>query len=168
MIKLNKSMVMSAGVPWCPRFVSSLPPRDGFWNSPSDHETWCIGCHTRIHVVHLAFTYYVGPSSVMCSELGLALPFPPMRVLEVHGHGLSVSCVKWPLSSSNKVPSFHHNTLNRIFSVVTTLPCSTPIFNSLTIVFGINVPLPSLPPPLLYPCYEDDIRYMCFMHWNFL
>ena len=104
MIKLNKSMVMSAGVPWCPRFMSSLPPRDGFWNSPSDHETWCIGCHTRIHVVHLAFTYYVGPSSVMCSELGLALPFPPMRVLEVHGHGLSVSCVKWPLSSSNKVP----------------------------------------------------------------
>jgi len=27
--------------------------------------------------IHLAFTYYVGPSSVVCNELGLASPFPP-------------------------------------------------------------------------------------------
>ena len=33
--------------------------------------------------IHLAFTYSVGPSSVVWSKLGLAPPFPPMRVLEV-------------------------------------------------------------------------------------
>ena len=32
--------------------------------------------------IHLAFTYSVGPSSVVWSELGPATPFPPMRVLE--------------------------------------------------------------------------------------
>ena len=46
--------------------------------------------------IHLAFTYSVGPSSVVWSELGRAPPFPPMRVLEVYGHGLSISYVKWP------------------------------------------------------------------------
>ena len=33
--------------------------------------------------IHLAFTYSIGPSSVVGIELGPALPFPPMRVLEV-------------------------------------------------------------------------------------
>ena len=33
--------------------------------------------------IHLAFTYSVGPSSVLWSELGPAPHFPPMRVLEV-------------------------------------------------------------------------------------
>ena len=34
--------------------------------------------------IHLAFTYSVGPSSVVwSSELGPAPPFPPMRVLEM-------------------------------------------------------------------------------------
>ena len=33
--------------------------------------------------IHLAFTYSSGPLSVVWSELGPALPFPPMRVLEV-------------------------------------------------------------------------------------
>ena len=32
--------------------------------------------------IHLAFTYFVGPLSIVWSELGPALPFPPMRVLE--------------------------------------------------------------------------------------
>ena len=40
---------MSVGVPWSPGFVSGLPPRGGFWNSPSDHETWSIGCHVGTH-----------------------------------------------------------------------------------------------------------------------
>ena len=31
--------------------------------------------------IRLPFTYYVGPSSVVWSELGPAPPFPPMRVL---------------------------------------------------------------------------------------
>ena len=34
--------------------------------------------------IHLAFTYSIGPSSIVWSELGLAPPFPPMRVLEVY------------------------------------------------------------------------------------
>ena len=33
--------------------------------------------------IHLAFTYSDGPRSVVCSELALTPPFPPMRVLEV-------------------------------------------------------------------------------------
>ena len=73
----------------------------GFENSPSDHETWSIRCHVGIHVdfhIHRAFTHCVGPSSVVWSELRPALPFPPMRVLEVQWRrGLSVSCVKSPL-----------------------------------------------------------------------
>ena len=63
-----------------------------FENSPSDHETWSIRCYIENHVhftsIHLAFTYAVGPSSVVGSKLGPAPPFPLMRVL---GHGLSVS-----------------------------------------------------------------------------
>jgi hypothetical protein len=46
--------------------------------------------------IHLAFTYSVGPSSVVRSELGLAPPFHQWECLKFNGHGLSVSCVKWP------------------------------------------------------------------------
>ena len=33
--------------------------------------------------IHLAFAYYVSPSSGVRSKLGPTLPFPPMRLLEV-------------------------------------------------------------------------------------
>ena len=33
--------------------------------------------------IHLAFSYFVGPSSVVWGESGPVPPFPPMRVLEV-------------------------------------------------------------------------------------
>ena len=46
--------------------------------------------------IHLAYTYSVGPSSVVWSELGLALPFHQWECLKCNGHGLRVSCVKWP------------------------------------------------------------------------
>ena len=43
--------------------------------------------------IHIAFTYSVGPSSVVWSELGPAPPFPPMRVLEVQwSRALSLEC----------------------------------------------------------------------------
>ena len=43
--------------------------------------------------IHLAFTHSVGPSSVVGSELGLAPPLTPMRVLEVHwSRALSLVC----------------------------------------------------------------------------
>jgi hypothetical protein len=50
------------------------------------HETWsvrwCVGVHVDFYI-HRAFIYSVGPSSAEWSELGLALPFPPMRVIQV-------------------------------------------------------------------------------------
>ena len=33
--------------------------------------------------IHLAFTYSIGPSNIVWSELGPAPPFPPMTMLEV-------------------------------------------------------------------------------------
>ena len=43
--------------------------------------------------IHLTFTYSVGPSSIVWSERGLALPLPPMRVLEVwRSRALSLVC----------------------------------------------------------------------------
>ena len=58
-----------------------------FENSSSDLETWSIlmPIYPCRPYIHLAFTYSVGPSSVVWSELGLAPPFPPMRVLELYG-----------------------------------------------------------------------------------
>ena len=41
-------------------------------------------------------------------------PFPPMRVLEVYGHMLSVSCVKWPLEMEHS--SSRNNQLKSINS----------------------------------------------------
>jgi hypothetical protein len=39
------------------------------------------------------YAYFVGPSSVVGSELGLAPPFPPMRLLEVNwSRVLSLVC----------------------------------------------------------------------------
>jgi hypothetical protein len=84
-------------VPWSPDFVLGLPPRDNvFENNPSDHETWSIRCHAgipcKLHI-HRAFTYSVGPSSVVWSELGPAPPFPPMRALElIWSWALSLVC----------------------------------------------------------------------------
>ena len=43
--------------------------------------------------IHLAFTYYVGPSSVVWSKFGPAPPFPPMRVFEVYwSRALNLVC----------------------------------------------------------------------------
>ena len=52
--------------------------------------------------LYIAFHYSVGPSNVVWSELGPALPFPPMRVLEVYwSWALSLVCevaLREPLS----------------------------------------------------------------------
>ena len=46
-----------------------------------------------IFYTHLAFSYSVGPASVVWSELGPAPPFPPMRVQEVQwSRALSLMC----------------------------------------------------------------------------
>ena len=53
--------------------------------------------------IHPAFTYSVGPSSVVRSELDTAPPFHCRERLKCTGHGLSVSYVKWSLFSSFSV-----------------------------------------------------------------
>ena len=73
-----------------------LPPRGGFWK-------WSKWPWNMIHLmsrrhpcrlhIHLAFTYSVGPSSGVWSQLGPAPLFPPMRVLEVQwAWALSLMC----------------------------------------------------------------------------
>jgi hypothetical protein len=69
--------------------VKPTSKRVVFVNNPRDHETYMIQID--------AFTYSIGPSSIVCSELGLAPPFHQRECLKYIGHGVSVSCVKWPL-----------------------------------------------------------------------
>ena len=65
-----------------PGFVSSPPPKGGFWKQSK----WpCNMIHPiprrnpRRIDIQLASTHSVGPSSTVWSELGLAPPFPPMK-----------------------------------------------------------------------------------------
>ena len=58
-------------------------------NDPMTMQTSSIRCHIEIHVdfpcILHSHTHSIAPSSVVWSnELAPALPFPPMRVLEVH------------------------------------------------------------------------------------
>ena len=83
-------------MPWSPDFVISLPPRNGFFKL-SEWSWNMIHLMSRRNpcwlYMHLAFTYSVGPSSVVWSELEPASPFPPMRVLEVEwSRALSPVC----------------------------------------------------------------------------
>ena len=83
-------------VPWSSGFVLDLRPRCDFWKSSK--RPWnmihLMPCRNPCRLyIHLPFTYSVGPSSVMWSELGPALPFPPMRVLKVYeSRALSLVC----------------------------------------------------------------------------
>ena len=46
---INKQL-WNFGFSWSPGFALGIPPRSGFKNNPSDHETWSIQCHVGIHV----------------------------------------------------------------------------------------------------------------------
>jgi hypothetical protein len=63
-------------------------------------ETWFTWCHVGIRVdfksVLYSLIHSVGPSSIAWSELGLAPPLPPMRVLEMQRSRATILCVKWP------------------------------------------------------------------------
>jgi hypothetical protein len=93
-----KQQSWAFGMPWSPGFVLGLPLRGGFWKSSKwpwnmIHSMQCRKL-CRLYM-HLALsTYSVGPSSVVwSSDLGPALPFPPMRVLEVKlSQALSLVC----------------------------------------------------------------------------
>ena len=82
----SKQRLWAFGMSWSPNFMLGLPPRGGFWNRSKwpwnmIHSMPCKNsCGLNIH---LAFTYSVGPSSVVWSKVGPVSPFPPMRVLEV-------------------------------------------------------------------------------------
>ena len=73
-----------------------------FENNPSDPETWSIWYHGEI--IHVDFTSIlhsltpVGPSSVGLANLDRFRLFHQWECLKCNGHGLSVSCVKEPLS----------------------------------------------------------------------
>jgi hypothetical protein len=85
-IKLNKSTIVSIRSDMVSWFVLSLPPKDDSWK-------WFMWSWNMTHMIsrrnscrlyiHLAFTYSIGPSTVVWIKLGPALPFPPMKVLEV-------------------------------------------------------------------------------------
>ena len=83
-------------VPWSPRFVLDLPRRDGHLKivQVTIKHDLSMPCMSPCRLyIHLAFTYLVGPSSVVWSELGPAPPFLPMWVLEVYwSRALSLVC----------------------------------------------------------------------------
>ena len=80
-----------------------LPPRCGFWKQSK--WPWnmihLMPCRNPCGLyIHHAFTYSVGPSSVVWSKLGPAPPFPPLRVLEVYwSRALSLVCKSGPRRS---------------------------------------------------------------------
>jgi hypothetical protein len=84
------------GVSWSLGFVLGLPSRSGFWK----YSKWpwnmihLMPCRNPCRVyIHLAFTYFFSPSSILWSKIGLGLPSPSMRELEVQwSHVLSLVC----------------------------------------------------------------------------
>ena len=73
-----------------------------FENSPSDHETWFIGCYVSIHVDFTSILHLHTPlvpqayCEVNVDRLHL---FHQWECLNCNGHGLSVSGGKWPSTS---------------------------------------------------------------------
>ena len=74
----NTQRLWVFGVPWSLGFLWGWLQEVVFENCPSDHETWShlVSCMNPCKpYTHLAFTYSVGPSSIVWSELGPAPPF---------------------------------------------------------------------------------------------
>ena len=95
------SLIISKGWRWrkLARWLStSCVPKEegGFWKYFKG--PWSVihlmSCRNLCRLyIYLAFTYSIGPSSLVWSELGPAQPFPPMRMLEVQSLGtLSLMC----------------------------------------------------------------------------
>ena len=76
-----------------------LYPRGGLWKYPSDHETWSIWCHVGILVDITPILHSHAPlvPRAQCeANLDRLRLFHQHECLKWIGHGLSVSCVKWP------------------------------------------------------------------------
>jgi hypothetical protein len=70
-----------------------------FENNHSDHDTWSIWCHVRIHVDFYIILHSHTPLvlQVQCAaNLGWLRLFHQWECLKCSGHGLCVLCVKWP------------------------------------------------------------------------
>ena len=97
------------GVPWSPSsVVLGLPPRDGFrkqskWPWNMIHSMQCK--NPSRHYTHLAFTYSFDPSSISVNlNLDRLRLFHQWECSKWPGHGLSVSCAKWPFVVSSPLP----------------------------------------------------------------
>ena len=90
--------------------------------------------------IHLAFTYYIGPSSVEWSELGPAPSFPPMRVLEVYwSRALSLMCELALIFSNNaslESDSFYRLNLKVCGCYAITFLYQTPRFDWYVVRWG--------------------------------
>ena len=96
MITENKPMVVSVWSAMVSRFCVRSTSKRWFWEQckwPCNMIHW-MPCRSPCRLyIHLAFTYPVGPSSIVWSELGPSPPFPPMRVLEVQwSRALNLQC----------------------------------------------------------------------------
>ena len=109
--------VRSAMVCWfCVRPASK---RWVFENSPSDQETWSIRYHLGIHVKYTSTLHSHTPlvPQVYCAmNLDRLLRLSHQwECLTCNGHGLSISCVKWPLAQIHEtmalmiINSFYFN-----------------------------------------------------------
>ena len=72
-----------------------------FENNPSDYGTWSIWCHVGIHVNFTSTSLHSHTLSVpqaWCeANLDWLCLFHQWECLKCNGHGLLVSCVRWPL-----------------------------------------------------------------------
>ena len=100
MIKHNKATVVSIRGAMVSRFyVRPTSKEVVFGNSPSDHETWFVCCHVRVHV---DFTSILDshtplvPQALCEANLDWLRLFHQWECWKCHGQGLSVSCVKCP------------------------------------------------------------------------
>jgi hypothetical protein len=97
-------------------------------NSPSDHETYIHLMPSRNPCrlyIHLAFTCSGGPTSVVWKRTRTGSAFSTNEsAWSVNGHGLSVSCVKWPYSEANCAPYSYCSPDHRILFQSTTTWCT--------------------------------------------
>ena len=70
-----------------------------FENNPSDHETWSIRYHVGIHVDFTSILHSqtpLVPQGQCEANWDWLRFFHQWKCLKCNGHGLSISCVKWP------------------------------------------------------------------------
>jgi hypothetical protein len=120
--------------------------------------------------IHLAFTYSVGPSSVVWSELGPAPPFPPMRMLEVYwSWALSLmcevalkTCFKWLTKFLMRDKGFSRPHISHLLST----PYLAYFVASSSTLHNIIFPCGSVPwkMSIIFDGVLNKARYSCTIH----